>query len=157
MSYNWRNIFGINLGESVGRTINLYSVGKERKQLLRAILAAGEILSQRLQGKEKPDLMTKDLMAFIAMALKAVHQTIERTVIPWEKRNYWVKADQFRKEWAWSGELSNKLQQALSEQNWNQATQLFKQVLERVEQLETPQRRGLGTPWVGAWEKLTQS
>jgi hypothetical protein len=73
----------------MSRVINTQSVGKERNQLVKAIV----ISIRELMKQGKPDSVSKDLVAFIAIALETVSETIERTVTPWEKRNYWVKGE----------------------------------------------------------------
>ncbi len=82
----------------VSRIIQTEGVGKERNRLLKAIV----ISIRELMKQNVVDSNTRDLAAFISNALLAVHDTVERTVAPWEKRDYWVKADKFRMEWAWT-------------------------------------------------------
>ena len=82
----------------MSRIYNPDSAGKERKQLTRSIvLALRELMKQ--QGT---DGLTKDLAAYVALAMDEVNGTIEASVAAWEKRGYWVKADKFRLEWEWS-------------------------------------------------------
>ena len=84
------------------RIINLNGVGKQRKRLTReVVLAVRELVRQNDITDE-----TRDLAALIALNLQAIYETIDLTVAAWEKRDYWVKADRFRLEWAWSGSLA---------------------------------------------------
>ena len=52
--------------------------------------------------QKEPDAHSYDLVAFIALALLEIDANIEKTVAPWEKRDYWVKADRFRMQWGWA-------------------------------------------------------
>ena len=45
---------------------------------------------------------SRDLAAFIAISLEKIFETVETSVVAWEKKGYWVKADRFRLEWEWS-------------------------------------------------------
>ena len=47
-----------------------------------------------------------------------IERTIAQTTAPWEKREYWVKADQFRSEWKWVGEIKTKLTQSRTAKGW---------------------------------------
>jgi hypothetical protein len=134
----------------LGRVINLDGVGKERKQLVRAIvLALGELIKQK-----KPDVNTRDLAAFICLALQAIYNTIDESVAAWEKRGYWLKADRFRLEWAWTDTLGQKMKEALLNDDWATIAITVAQVGEKLQNEKKPQRNRLGTPWKGAWKRL---
>jgi hypothetical protein len=83
-----------------------------------------------------------------------VEETIERTVIPWEKRGYWLKADRFRMAWDWSGRLSADLEKALRVGDWGEVARLVGEIAAKVSDVHVPKRHGLGEPWVGAWARL---
>lgn len=134
----------------LARIINLDGVGKERKQLTRAIaLALRELMQQN-----EPDLQTRDLAAFISIALDMIHQTIDDSVAPWEKRGYWLKADRFRLEWAWTAKLGKEMREAVLADDWPTVAITAAQVGEKLKGVKLPQRNRLGAPWVGAWELL---
>lgn len=134
----------------LGRVIKLEGAGKERKQLVRAVVLA---LRELMQQKE-PDVNTRDLAAFISLALQAIYETIDESVAAWEKRGYWLKADRFRLEWAWSGNLGQKLHEALLNDDWTTIALTAAQVGEKLKNEKQPKRNRLGTPWVGAWKRL---
>ena len=41
--------------------------------------------------------------------LEAIDESIEQSVAAWEKRGYWLKADRFRQEWRWAGDLGRRM------------------------------------------------
>jgi hypothetical protein len=100
------------------------------------------------------DENTRDLAAFIGMALGAIWETIDPSVAAWEKRGYWVKADRFRMDWAWTERLGRAMRQAARVEDWAQVAGVAAQVAEKVQGMKLPQRHRLGTPWVGAWKSL---
>ena len=134
----------------MGRVINLEGVGKERKNLTRAVVLA----LRELMQQTKPDQTTRDLAAFISLALDEIYQTIDESVAAWEKRGYWLKADRFRLEWAWSETLSKNMRNAVLQDDWPQVAITAANVAQKVNTVALPQRHRLGTPWVGAWDKL---
>jgi hypothetical protein len=133
----------------LGRVINPDS-GKERTQLVRSVvLALRELMRQTETTAE-----TRDLAAYIAHALGAINDTIETSVEAWEKRGYWLKADRYRMEWAWTGKLSQAIKQALEIEDWPTIAISAAQVAEKLRDVDVPKRHQIGTPWVGAYERL---
>ncbi len=116
------------------------------------VLALRELMRQ-----SEPDKETRDLAAFIALALDAVSETIDTSVSAWEKRGYWIKADRFRMDWAWSEKYGREMRQAVLQDDWGKVAITAAQVTEKLKDVKVPQRHRLGTPWVGAWEKLKET
>ena len=134
----------------MSRIIHTENIGTERNRLLKAI-----VISLRELVKQKTiNSQTKDLAAFISNALLAVHDTVERSVQPWEKRDYWVKADKFRMEWAWTKELGDQFLDATKEQDWGTIAILSAQIGQRLENIVVSERHRMGKPWVGAWDLM---
>jgi hypothetical protein len=134
----------------LSRIINPESAGKERTRLTKAIvLAIRELAKQPEPGKE-----ARDLAAFMAIALKIVSETIEVSVAAWEKRDYWVKADKFRMEWAWSGVAAKKMQAAVLSGDWPTVAQTAALAAQKLSKITVPAGHRLGRPWEGAWEEL---
>jgi hypothetical protein len=134
----------------LSRVINTQGVGKERNRLLKAIV----ISLRELTKQTKPDSTTKDLAAFIALALEAISETVDRTVSPWEKRDYWVKADKFRRDWAWAGKLGKDMRSATINQEWSQVAILSAQVAGHLGNIVVSEKHRMGKPWEGAWQQL---
>ncbi len=137
----------------MSRVINTENAGKERTQLTRAVVLA----LRELMRQTSTDGQTRDLAAFIALALDEIFKTIDESVAAWEKRGYWVKADRFRMEWLWSGTLSKTMREALLKEDWATVARVSAQVAEKLPDIKVPQRNRIGTPWEGAWEKLRQN
>jgi hypothetical protein len=137
----------------LSRIIKTESVGKERNRLLKAIV----ISIRELMKQTEPNKQTRDLAAFIALALEGVAKTIDRTVTPWEKRDYWLKADRFRREWAWTGEFGEKMKAAVLNEDWPSVAGLSAEIGVKLSKIEVSPRHRMGTPWIGAWDKLRAS
>lgn len=137
----------------MGRVINPDSVGKERTRLTKAIVLSVRELAKQTQ----PDETARDLAAFIALALRAIADGIDVSVAAWEKRDYWVKADRFRMEWMWAGQLADKMKTAVLEDDWATIAQLMPRIAEKLNKIKVSDRHRLGKPWVGAWKTLQAS
>ena len=133
--------------------INPESAGKERTQLSKGIvLAIRELAKQTEPGPE-----SKDMAAFIAVALAKIAEGIDVSVAAWEKRGYWVKADRFRMEWLWAGIYGDKMKAAVLGDDWAAVAATMIQVAQKLGKVEVPAGHRLGRPWVGAWKTLTSS
>jgi hypothetical protein len=136
----------------MSRVINPDSAGKQRLQLTKAIvLSIRELARQTGTGAE-----TRDLAAFIAGALKTISEGIDASVTAWEKRDYWIKADKFRMEWAWAGSTSEKMKTAVLADDWPTVAMLSAQIAQKFNKIQVSENHRLGKPWVGAFEQLTR-
>jgi hypothetical protein len=136
----------------MGRVINLESAGKDRTRLTKAtVLAMRELMRQ-----SAPDETTRELAAFIALALLQIHETIDSSVEAWEKKGYWVKADRFRMDWAWAGRLGEQMRQAVLVEDWAGVATIVVQTGAKLSSVKLPERHRLGTPWVGAYRMLRE-
>ncbi len=134
----------------MGRLINPDSAGKERTRLTKAVaLAVRELAQQTGPGAE-----SRDLAAFIALALAVIAGTIDVSVTAWEKRGYWVKADRFRMDWAWAGQTAEKMRAAVLAEDWAGVAQAAAHTAGRLNRITVPPGHRLGQPWVGAWQEL---
>ena len=134
----------------MSRIINPDGVGKERKHLSRAVVLA--IRELMLQSTTDDNIY--DPAAFIVLALDMLSKGIDRTVIPWEKRGYWLKADKFRLEWEWSSQLGNDMRDAVLNEDLVGVAVSAAKIGEKLSKVEVPKRHRLGIPWEGAWEQL---
>jgi len=134
----------------MSRVINPETAGKQRKLLLRGVVLSIRTLMQQ----EAQDELSRDLAAFIGLSLTEIYETVDASVAPWEKRDYWVKADRYRMEWVWTQTLGKQLCEAVLKDDWQTTAYLSAQVAQKVMSVELPQRHHLGEPWIGAWERL---
>jgi len=136
----------------MSRVINPDSAGKERTRLTKAIV----ITIRELARQTNPGQEARDQAAFIALALQAIAEGIDVSVAAWEKRNYWIKADRFRMEWAWAGQMGEKMKTAILEDDWGSVAMLSAQIGEKLYKTKVSENHRMGKPWVGAYSQLTQ-
>jgi hypothetical protein len=134
----------------LGRIIKTGSAGKDR-----LLLEKGIVISIRELAKQSStDQSTYDLVAYIAMSLVAIGDTIDESVTAWEKRGYWVKADKYRMEWSWTTRLGEDLKKAMINDDWGTVAQITAQVAQKMSKVNVSPQNRLGKPWVGSWERL---
>jgi hypothetical protein len=134
----------------MSRIVTTDSAGKQRAQLMKGVsLAVRELSQQTAFGDE-----ARDQAAFIALALRAISEGIDSSVAAWEKRGYWVKADRFRMEWGWAGQLASKMRTAVRAGDESGVAAVAAQVAARVGKVQLGPRHRLGKPWIGAFGRL---
>ncbi|MEW6179574.1 MAG: hypothetical protein AB1522_06585 [Chloroflexota bacterium] len=136
----------------MSRLINPDSAGKQRTQLTREVVLAIRELMKQEQADEK----TRDLAAFIGLALIEIGETIDVSVQAWEKRGYWVKAERFRMDWDWVFSLGRAILEAVKSEEWGQVAMLAVRIAQKLQKVNVPERNRIGSPWEGAWRRLTQ-
>ena len=134
----------------MSRIVKQESAGKDRNQLCRGIV----ISIRELSRQEKPNEQTRDLAAFIVLALESIAVTIEESVAAWEKRDYWVKADRFRMEWSWAAPTAKSLRLAILGEDWSQAAGILASIASKLAKIKVSEHHRMGKPWEGAWERL---
>lgn len=134
----------------MSRVINIENAGKQRTQLTRNILLAIRRLSQSSQDK----ILSKDLVAYIIIALEQITATIDSSVVAWEKRGYWVKADRFRMDWGWSQTKSDLLYKSLMAEDWDSIIPQILQITQKLASVKLPARKSAIEPWRNAYDIL---
>lgn len=98
----------------MSRLINGPNPGTERNQLRRTVAEA----LRHLMSKKQIDDESKDMVALIVYSLHGISEGVEQSARAWEKRDYFVKADKFRMDWAWAEKYANKLEVILRGELW---------------------------------------
>jgi hypothetical protein len=132
----------------LSRVINPNQPGKERNRLRRAVALA----LRELMRESEPTAKTRDLVAFIVLSLDAINVTVNTTVVAWEKRDYWVKADRFRMDWEWAAILGSTMRRAALSEDWTAIAVHVAKISQHLSDVKVSDRHRMGTPWVGAWK-----
>ena len=135
----------------MSRVINPESAGKDRTRLTKAVVLAVRELAKQNEVTDE----ARDLAAFISLALKTISEGIDVSVLAWEKRDYWIKADRFRMEWAWTGQYADKIKVAIFTEDWGTIALTIPQIAQKLSKVSVSENHRLGKPWVGAFKELT--
>ncbi len=63
-------------------------------------------------SKKESDLI--DLGKTLAVSLQEIKESVDRTAEAWEKRDYWLKADAFRRQWQWAERFLDSVNRSVS-------------------------------------------
>jgi uncharacterized phage-associated protein len=143
---NLRKTVNTTSGDIVSQIINPSTPGKERNRLSKAIV----ITIRAFMRQEKPDKNTKDMLAFIILALREISDGIDKSVTAWEKRGYWIKADKYRMEWEWTSQYADQLHAAFKNEKWSEISALLMQTMGRFSDIKVSDKHRMGKPWIGA-------
>lgn len=128
------------------RIIATSTPGKERAQLSKAIV----ITIREFMRQDEPDKSTRNMVAFIILALEEIAEGIDKSVSAWEKRGYWVKADKYRLEWQWTGTTAKKMRESLHQNNWGEIASTLLDIMGKFENIKVSNKHRMGKPWQGA-------
>lgn len=136
----------------MGRVINTDSTGKQRNQLMRT---AAELL-RRLSQKADLDTDAKDMVALLIYCLREIDEGIDSSAAAWEKRDYWMKAEEFRQKWSWPGQIADALQAMIFRDDWQQMPQFMIKLLPYFADIKITKFTRSEALWHGAYNRLMQ-
>ena len=134
----------------MGRVINTDSTGKKRNQLMRT---AAEIL-RRLSQKQAIDPDTRDMVASLVYCFREIDDGIEQSADVWEKRDYWMKAEELRQRWFWVGSLADELQALIFADDWAQLPPLMVRMLPYFNEIKITKLTRSESEWNGNYNRL---
>lgn len=122
----------------------------QRNRLRRTIAEALNLLMRKADF----DAESKDLTATIVLALRGIADSVEQTTEAWEKRDYYMKAEEFRREWAWVAPMERMIRTALLEGQVASLPPLFVQLMARFQDITITKQTRDSSVWEGAFDKL---
>src|SRR6185295_3277858 len=108
-------------GDCMSRVVKVDGPGKLRNQMMRTGAEVLRLLSQKTELDDE----ARDMAAMLIYCLTAIDAGIDESALAWEKRDYWVKAEQFRSRWAWAGRFGAELRSVVLSENWDQLPPLL--------------------------------
>jgi hypothetical protein len=134
----------------MGRVINTDSTGKNRNQQMRT---GAEIL-RRLTQKSEIDDDVKDMVAALVYALREIDEGIDSSAAAWEKRDYWMKADELRMRWDWTAGMADQLTTLVHEDRWNDLPTMMVKLFPYFNDIKITKMTRKEDAWQGAHMRL---
>lgn len=134
----------------MGRVINTDSTGKQRNQLMRT---AAEIM-RRLSQKPDIDNEVKDMAAMLVYCFREIEEGIEQSAAVWEKRDYWMKAEELRQRWMWPGSAADELQNIIWTDQWNLLPPVMVKLLPQFTEIKITKMTRKEDTWQGCYNRL---
>lgn len=137
----------------MSRVINVNGTPATQRNRLRRLIAESLV---RLNQKPALDEESKDLIATIVFALRAMNESVESTADAWNKRDYYMKADRFLREWAWLGPMERLLTNALLYEEWDELPPLLGQLAGYHQDIQVSKLTKDDALWRGAMARLRE-
>jgi hypothetical protein len=134
----------------MSRVVNTNSPGKRRNQHMRA----GAELLRRLSQKPAIDDEARDMMAALVFSLRGVEESLEDATDAWEKRDYWMKAEQFRQKWMWVGTSADELDAILRSEDWGRLPIFMINILPNYSEITINKFTRDSDLWDGMYKKF---
>ena len=135
----------------MSRITNIDGTPAAQRNRLRRTIA--EIL-RHLSAKKSIDAEAKDMVAFIVAALRSIDESIEKSCAAWEKRDYFLKADQFRREWTWLLPTADRHEDLLVTEEWSLLPTEMAGLAARFSDVKINQLTKPASLWQDAYQKL---
>jgi hypothetical protein len=134
----------------MGRVINTDTPGKRRSHLMRT---SAELL-RHLSKKQDIDDEARDMMALLVYCLREIYDGIDESTRAWEKRDFWVKAEQFRETWRWTGEYASELEGIIRQEDWQTLPAFMVRLIPRFSDIKVNKFTRKETLWQGCYDRL---
>ncbi len=135
----------------MSRITHIDGTPTQQRNAIRRTIA--EIL-RRLMEKKAIDADAKDMMSFIVFGLRNMDQSIDSSASAWEKRDYYVKADQFRREWLWLPDTANRIETMIRSNDWATLPIELAGLASRFSDVRISTFTKSPALWQGAYKKL---
>ncbi len=130
--------------------INTDSTGKHRNQAMRT----GAELLRHLSQKPQIDDEVKDMVAALTYALREIDEGIDSSAAAWEKRDYWMKADELRTRWDWTARMADQLTQLIYEERWGDLPGMMVKLFPYFTDIKITKMTRKEDTWNGEYQRL---
>jgi hypothetical protein len=134
----------------MGRVINPDGAGKLRNQALRTI---AELL-RHLSQKNTLDDEAKDMASALVFCFRDIDEGIEASAAAWEKRDYWMKADELRTRWSWAGRMADELNALIVGEQWDKLPAIMLKIMPYVSDIKITKLTRKEDAWQGSHMRL---
>lgn len=134
----------------MSRVVNTNNPGKIRNQLMRT---AAELL-RHLSQKTSLDEEAKDMAALLVYCLREIDDGIESSALAWENRDYWIKAEQLRQRWMWTGNAVASLETIIRTEAWETLPSMMAELFGYFADIKITKFTRSSSAWEGAYRRL---
>lgn len=112
-----------------------------------------EIL-RHLSQKPKLDAEARDMAATLVYLLREIHDGAEAAARAWEKRDYWLKAERFLREWSWTAESAANIEDVLRSDALDLLPELLAELFPRFTDIQLKSMTRKADLWQGNYRRL---
>lgn len=128
---------------------------KRRRAHTRASAEAIRQLAQRPSlASGAFDAEAKDLVAYLALHLRGIGDTIESAAQAWDDRNYWRKSEKLRADYRWAPQTADQLEELVVADDWAAVVPVLVSLIPRFADVTIAKLTRDADHWVGAHRAL---
>jgi hypothetical protein len=136
----------------MARVVNTNNPGKRRNHAMRSCAELLRFLSQ----KPEIDDESRDMLAAMVFALREIDASIDEAAVAWEKRDYWMKAEQFREKWTWVAMYCDELTILMRAENWAAIPAVLMRMLPYFAEIKINKQMRFSDLWEGKYRQFLQ-
>jgi hypothetical protein len=136
----------------MSRIINVNDPTKIRNRNRRSI---AEIL-RHLSQKPDIDMEAKDMVATLVYLLREISEGVEKSAAAWEKRDYWMKAERFMRDWEWTKETAVNIEDVIRHDAWDLLPELMADLFPRFIDIQLKTMTRKSDLWRGNYKRLME-
>ncbi|WP_420456932.1 hypothetical protein [Rubrivirga sp.] len=130
---------------------------KRRRAHTRASAEALRLLAQRPSlAAGAFDAEAKDLVAYLALHLRGIGDTIEDAAQSWDDRNYWRKSEKLRADYRWAPQTADALEALVVADDWAAVVPVLLGLIPRFADVTIAKMTRDADHWVGAHRALVR-
>lgn len=137
----------------MGRVIKVDSPGAERQRLRRTIAEALHLLV----AKTSLDDEARDLASLIVFCLREIDRNIDASAAAWDKRGYYIRADQLRDEWDWAARSAERMTKLIRVGDWPRLPVALADLAGRFRDVRIAKVTRNPNLWRGAYHRLMEA
>jgi hypothetical protein len=134
----------------MGRVIRVETPTQVRNRHRRTI---AEIM-RRLMEKSTLDAESKDMAATLVYLLRDIQEGVEQSAKAWEKRDYWMKAERFLREWQWTTEMAANIEDVIRHDALDLLPELLADLFPYFSDIQVKTMTRQPGEWRGNYDKL---
>lgn len=134
----------------MSRVIHVDNPGKRRNHARRSIAEILRFMSRKTQV----DGQVRDMAAMTVFLLREIKETVDESAAAWEKRDYWMKAERFARDYLWIPEMAANIEDVVRHEAWDLLPELLGDLAPHFDDIKIKSMTRKPDQWQGAYEKL---
>ncbi|MCS7070406.1 MAG: hypothetical protein NZM00_02800, partial [Anaerolinea sp.] len=106
---------------------------------------------RHLGQKQVIDDEAKDMISLLVYCFREIDEGIEASAQAWEKRDYYLKAEELRTRWGWAGRMADELQQLVFTENWDALPGYLLKIVPHVSDIKITKMTRSPEEWFGRY------
>lgn len=136
----------------MSRIVNVENPSTVRNRHRRSIAEMLRRLSQMTAVNDE----AKDMAAMIVFLLREIQEGVESSARAWEKRDYWLKAERFLRDWEWVKFAAADWEDVIRHEAWDLLPDLMADLFPRFADIQIKTMTRKPSLWRGAYGRLRE-